>query len=199
MDADELLSFEDPAPERGGALPTASEESVLERPPSKRRLRYRPDVEVSGRRYKGHRVSRAHVELDTRSIGLFDDIHEGDAAVTNETDVFDDGSSADSAEKIKGPPSSDSEVESDLANGSADEGDANGGLDQSADTHPAALVSPNYPHSLAQKFPGVDDGERAIVEQLAEAKRSDVRRALAVKKQKVCVPLFQPVLEEYRG
>lgn len=88
MDLNEnLVLFEDPAPSRKRSNSSIAGVKPSTRLTLKRRLRYRPDVEVTGSRYKGRRVSRADVDLDRQAIGLFDDDDDDGDPVSNHNPI----------------------------------------------------------------------------------------------------------------
>lgn len=82
MEDDEygIAAFENPAPTKDTShyLDVTSSGKVRKAP--KRKLRYRPEIDVSGDRYKGKRATRAELELDPASLGLFDDGNEDNEA-----------------------------------------------------------------------------------------------------------------------
>lgn len=144
MDLDDpsLADFEDPAPSENLSLPLPDvADSTRTKRPSKRRLRYRAEVEVTGRRYKGRRVSRADVDLDARSIGLFDD---DDILGSSNVKLISNVEDEDNVQSNEEPDSQVSSEPSDVEAGQDDNsGDDPGDVDSAEE---AALV------------PGSDDG-----------------------------------------
>lgn len=66
MDDDNLsiAAFEDPAPQTSSTPHVLDVDTASNKAP-KRRLRYRPDIDVSGKKYDGRKVSRSDLDLDT--------------------------------------------------------------------------------------------------------------------------------------
>lgn len=66
MDDDDfgIAALEDPAPQASSAPHVLDVDTASKKAP-KRRLRYRPDIDVSGKRYDGRKVSRSDLDLDT--------------------------------------------------------------------------------------------------------------------------------------
>lgn len=167
MDGDtfDIEFFEDPAPNKSSAPSGSIVQSDELTKAARRRLRFRSDVNVSGRRYKGRRVSRADAELESQSLGHCEGESldnspppTGDGNIASEDDVQDLGS--------------DDRTEADVHEGDEEIN----GLDNAA-------FSAGVFGTSAQR--DVDNEERAIAERLAAVKMSDMHRASAVRKQKV--------------
>lgn len=170
-----LEEFEDPAPSKSTVdaastiVPTAPQNALS------RRLRFRAEVDVSDRRYRGRRVTREDVELDGRSLGLLNEerissdyeeassLHELDENIDDENGTGSDDSTPN--ESLEG------EDEGSLS----DDGIGNAHID------PLHKKSP-VPNPGQKRF---DDEEHALAGRLTAAKQSDLRRAAAVQNQKV--------------
>lgn len=159
-----LGQFEDPAPNTIGTDALSAIVSGAPRVAPKRRLRFRADVDVSDRRYKGRRVTREDIELDNRSLGLLKNEHE----LAANDDVYNDVSDDSTPNEPFGGEGESSESEDVFENG---------------DVQSSKTVS--RMDSQGQEFS--DDEESALARRLASSKKSDLKRAEAVRKQKVRV------------
>lgn len=218
MDLDDTLAvFEDPAPTKKRTKSTPNVDQGSTRPASKRRLRYRPEVEVSGRRYKGRRVSRADIQLDREAIGLFDDDGIIDDAVPvsnrdpvsrvdgeHDSELSDESSFVGSPEL--GDPTSTGQ-ESDVGDGgdsgvgdghSEDDFDGPSGCDSGGKvSHDSeGLDVDGFPKripgdsSLDRNRAQLSAEQRVIMDRLQSVKKDDEDRATAVRFQKVSFPLL---------
>lgn len=171
----DLSEFENPAPTRTPTLtvppvlsarspsPSAAEdENLKDHPPlsrsRKRKLPYRADVVVEGRRYKGKRVSRGEAELDVEALGLRDE--SDDYANQEERDDL----SADEADSDLSDLRDDIEEEENIEVEAENERDRR-------------VVSGRAERLQAE--------EKAVAARLAQEEKKDIARALAVRKQKV--------------
>lgn len=164
----DISAFEDPAPSKSTPADSLLPKSVPNTTTSKRRLRYRPDVAVNGRKYRGRRVSRSDAHLDSRSLGLFED-----------SDVESEEKHNDGSKRADLSRNEQSTINDDDDDVDADaDADAGGGL-----TSPMELdISGNGDGSLPNE---VEQEERKIAERLSAVKRADEERASAVRNQKV--------------
>lgn len=163
----ETSAFEDPAPKKSAGsedlfLLSGSEKS------SKRRLRYRADVEVSGPKYRGRKISRLDAGLDSRSIGLFDD-HDNGPDEQEDTvggDEEEDGSNVVSV-------------------GNTDDEEGSTSVDHEGNEDLQQSDFPIRSNTEKDSLLELEKEERAIAERLATSKRIDGERASAVRSQKV--------------
>lgn len=186
--------FDDPAPNPLGVLkpipqgsPVNNESSedhpeIPQPPPGnarKRKLPYRADVALEGKRYDGRRVSRREADLDVETLGLLSD-EENDPAQ-------DEGSDLDSvaADEDESRSLDSDEVDKDGVEDGDDEGSELVGDD---DDDSMEHVKGNRHMNAAQRLKAE---ERAVAARLAEAEEKERARAKAVKKQKVR-SRFQP-------
>lgn len=163
----DLSEFENPRPTRisTSAEPPKAPSSDGEEfsrehaPPSrskKRKLPYRADVVVEGRRYKGKRVSRGEADLDVEAIGLLDDSR------SHENEPVEDASSGE-------------ELEDDLSH--LPDGDHSDMEVEDKEEDAAQVVS-----SRAERL---EAEERAVAARIVEIEKKELIRARAVRKQKV--------------
>lgn len=163
----DVSEFEDPSPSPTDTAPSApilerslpNNEPQVEPPtkqPRKRKLPFRADVSIDGKRYKGKRVSRGEIDLDAASLGLLEEERGDQTEGLAEGLTWDD--SEDNAAADIAPDENEQEEEGkdaeDLAKG--DERDAE-----------------------------LEQEERIEAARLAEAGERDRLRAAAVKGQKV--------------
>lgn len=163
----DVSEFEDPSPSPAFSAPSApipetplpNNKPDVEPPikqPRKRKLPFRADVSIDGRRYKGKRVSRGEVDLDAASLGLLEEEHED-----QRDDLGKDLSSDDTED----------DAVSDIV---TDEG---GQEEKSGDAED--LVG------KGERDTELEQEERIVAARLAEAEERDRLRAAAVKRQKV--------------
>lgn len=173
---DDLLEFSNPAP----TLATSNDFGTRDghaRHGTKRRLPLRADVNVDGHKYKGRRVSRADVALDTSTLGI--DAASDPPAPTDGNDESDTQSGDDSLEH------------------SADEDDSRD-VEESGDNEGDETQPWRDETQRKEKKPSkMEVEERAIAQRLVSIQKADEKRAVAVKKQKVRLhfsPLTHSVL-----
>lgn len=163
----DISQFEDPSP---SPVNPATEELIPTTPPfengsetkpptrraRKRKLPFRADITVDGKRYRGKRISRGEADLDVESLGLLEDKkqdHDENLAEGLSSDGSEDGVGGGDDVAIGGQEGEGDETEDSDQAGERDE----------------ELV----------------EEERAAAARLARAEERDHMRAAVVKKQKV--------------
>lgn len=137
--------------------------------PKKRKLPYRADVVLEGKRYRGRRVSRGDADLDVDTLGVLHDNEGGD-------DVVGAASASDNSEGSPWGAEAHAEIihENDSDDVDSDEGDDNNSARNSDGGGRETTASRRLKAE-----------ERAVAARLAQAEKKERARAQAVKKQKV--------------
>lgn len=166
----DLSVYEDPAPKDDSrnllTAPALPEPIKFSR---KRKLPFRPDVAVEGRKYKGRRVSRSDAELDPDTLGLFDE-----EELSSDDGILErgDGSPRTSpSEDVEISEYRDSESEAD----SLADDDLNSDRDESRASDDLRT----------KRDAQLEKEERLVAERLAKAEKKEAERASAVRRQRV--------------
>lgn len=146
-------------------------EGVTKKRPRKRKLPYRADVIVNGKKYKGKRVTRDEADLDVNDLGI-----------GSENDLVESEQEAETNKEDKDcPDDSDNEQGSQVDSSLED-----------SDEIVSDIEEEGQEKGRGSQDKTLKEEERAAAERLAEAEERDRNRAIAIKQQKVSLTTLVP-------